>query len=110
MTTVVIIPSDGMGRGDDALGQKILASFLGKAGALEGLAAVCLYNGGVKLLVEGSPALQGLAALEARGVDVVACGTCVDHFGLRERVRVGVVGTMDDIVSRLDRAAKVVTL
>ncbi|MCO5170003.1 MAG: DsrE family protein [Planctomycetes bacterium] len=110
MKTVVLLNADGMGRGDDALGQRVLTTFLGKAGALDGLEAVCLYNGGVRLAVEGSPALQALAALEARGVDVVACGTCVDHFGLRERVRVGAVGSMDDIVTRLDRAEKVITL
>lgn len=110
MKTVVIVNGEGMGRGDPDLGQRILKTFLGKAGALQGLDALVFYNAGVKALVEGSDLLQPLAALDGNGVDLIACGTCVDHFGLREQVRVGEVLGMDDILSRLSAAEKVITL
>lgn len=110
MSTVVIVNRDGMGEGDPELGRRILASFLGKARRLEGLAALCFYNGGVKLLCAGSPVLQHLLALESAGVDLVACGTCVDHFQLRDGLRVGAITGMDDILDRMARASKVITL
>lgn len=110
MGTVVIVNGDGMGHGDRALGQQILGSFLGKARALPDLEALCFYNAGVKLLCAGSPVLQPLVALQDAGVDLVACGTCVQHFGLGDAVRVGAVTGMDDIIARLGRAAKVITL
>lgn len=111
MATVVIVNGDGMGRGDAALGQQILGSFLAKVRrALPDLEAICFYNAGVTLLCEGSPVLQPLATLHDDGVELVACGTCVSHFGLEDQVRVGDVRGMDDILARLAAATKVVTL
>lgn len=110
MSTVVIVNSDAMGHGDAALGQTILGSFLGKARRLHDLEALCFYNAGVKLLCAGSPVLQHLVALSDAGVDLVACGTCVDHFGLGDRLRVGTITGMDDILARMARATKVITL
>jgi hypothetical protein len=106
----VIVNREGMGEGDPALGQKILGSFLGKARRLQDLEALCFYNGGVKLLSAGSPVLQHLVALEGAGVDLVACGTCVDHFQLGDSLRVGAITGMDDIVARMARATKVIAL
>lgn len=111
MATVVIVNGEGMGHGDPALGKQLLGSFLSKVRrALPDLEAVCFYNAGVKLLCEGSPVLQPLATLHDEGVELVACGTCVRHFGLAGDVRVGEVRGMDEILSRLAAATKVVTL
>lgn len=111
MKTVLIVNAEGMGRGDDALGQRILKTLLGKARtAFPGLEAIAFYNGGVRLLAEGSELLQPLAVLEDAGVELIACGTCVDQFQLRERLRLGRVGSMDEILGELERAEKVITL
>ena len=110
MKTSIVVNGDGMGRGDEALGRKILGTFLAKSPAIEGLDSILFYNAGVKLLADGSPVLQPLAALVDRGVDLIACATCVDHFELRERIRVGTIGSMDDIVRRMNASAKVITL
>ncbi len=110
MTTVVCINSDGMGRGNPELGAQILQTFFNKATALRGLDAVVFYNGGVKLLAEGSAVLPVLSVLEDNGVDLIACGTCVDSFELRDRIRVGEIGSMDKILNELDLADKVITL
>jgi intracellular sulfur oxidation DsrE/DsrF family protein len=53
--------------------------------------------------------LQALAALEQRGIDVIACGTCVDHFDLRGQLRVGEIGSMDLIIAALAAADKVIS-
>lgn len=111
MRTVIVLRGGGMGAGDEALGERILLTFLHKAGsALPGLEAILLYNAGVKLICEGSAHLAALTLLEEQGVDVIACGTCVDHFGLRERVRTGTVGNMDQLLQELAHAEKVITL
>ena len=71
---------------------------------------ICFYTDGVKLAVEGSPVLDELKALAAKGVELVICSTCVDTFGLRDKVRVGVVGGMPDIITAITGADNAITL
>ena len=110
MTTAIIINHNGMGHGDDVLGLQILQTALNKAAVFRQLEAIVFYNGGVKILFEGSECLPVLAALHDLGVELIACGTCVNHFASPEKVCIGTVGTMDDIVAVLARAKKVITL
>lgn len=99
-----------MGHGDAELGRRILTNFLRKSIAFDGLSAVLLFNSGVKLAAEGSPVLVELRQLHDLGVDVKPCGTCVDHFGVRERIAVGEVSSMDELIAEMNRADKVITL
>jgi hypothetical protein len=108
MRTIVVLNQDQMGHGDRELGRKILATFLRKAIALEGLDAIVLYNSGVKLLVKDSPVLAELALLAERGIDLVPCGTCVQHFGIE--LAAGKTSDMDTILRELSAAEKVITL
>jgi len=73
-------------------------------------AQICFYTDGVKLTIEGSPVLEELEALQDKGVELVICSTCIDTFGLRDKVRVGVVGGMPDIITAMTQADNVVTL
>jgi hypothetical protein len=72
--------------------------------------AICFYTDGVKLVCEGSPALLGLRLLEGQGVRLIACRTCLEHLGLSDKVAVGEVGGMNDVVRLLTEADKVVTV
>jgi hypothetical protein len=108
MKTVVVLRSARMGEGDSDLGLKILGAFLRKTSALPGLETIVLYNGGVQLLAPGSPLLAELHQIEEAGVDLLACGTCLDHFGLEPAV--GTVSDMDTILRELAAAEKVLTL
>ena len=74
------------------------------------LNVICFYADGVKLAVEGSPVLESLRALEARGIRLILCGTCLNWFGLTDRLRVGIVGGMTDIIEAQRLADKVITL
>ncbi len=109
MRTVLVLGHDGMGHGDPKLGQQILATFLRKSPALK-LTAIVLFNSGVKLATAGSPVLTELRQLHDNGVDIHACGTCVDYFELRDQIAVGEPSNMDAIVAELGRAEKVITL
>lgn len=108
MQTVVVLNQDQMGHGDRALGQRILVTFLRKAIGLSGLDTIVMYNSGVRLVAAESPVLAELRALEDRGVDLVPCGTCLQHYGITPAV--GKASDMDTILSELGRAAKVITL
>ncbi len=108
MDTVLVLNQDQMGHGDRALGQRILGTFLKKSIALPGHVTIVLFNSGVKLVAEGSPVLIELRALEERGVDLVPCGTCLQHYGIVPAV--GKVADMDAIVRELGKAGKVITL
>lgn len=110
MKTVILLGHDGMGHGEAELGQRVLKTFLQKCSALSGLTAVLLFNSGVRLAAEGSSVLAELQLLNENGVDVMPCGTCVDHFDLRNRIRAGNVSNMPDLIAEMNKADKVITL
>lgn len=108
---VILITREGMGSADTALQHKLLDTYLRlllENGSLP--AAICLYTEGVKLVVEGSPLLERLLQLEQRGVRLIVCSTCLNYFGVTEKVRVGIVGGMPDILEAQTKASKVITL
>ena len=109
---VFIFTSYGMGQTDDAnlkitLAKKFLA-LIAQHNPLP--AQICFYTDGVKLTVEGSPVLDELVALQEKGVELVVCSTCVDTFGLRDKVRAGVIGGMPDIITAITQADNAITL
>jgi intracellular sulfur oxidation DsrE/DsrF family protein len=71
---------------------------------------ILFYTEGVKLVVEGSPVLGELEAWEEKGVRLIACGTCLDYFGLKDQVVVGEVGGMAAILEAMMEAEKVLTV
>jgi intracellular sulfur oxidation DsrE/DsrF family protein len=99
-----------MGHGDDDLGQRILKTFLQKSALLNKLEAVVLFNGGVKLATKSSPVAAELHQLHESGVDICACGTCVDYYGLRDQMAVDEVSNMDAILQEMNNAEKLITL
>lgn len=106
---VVAITSQFMGEGDTELGAKLMKGFIFSLTQLDELpSAVLFYNGGAHLTCEGSAALDDLRGLAAQGVEVLTCGTCLDHYGLTERLAVGEVTNMYVIASRLTGASHVV--
>jgi hypothetical protein len=110
-STVILITHDGMGNSEPPLQHKLMQTYLrllDETGHLP--AAICFYTDGVKLVVEGSPVLELLRALEAKGVLLLICQTCLNYFGLIEKVRIGIVGGMPDIIAAQWRAQKVITI
>ncbi len=105
---VVQITADTMGSGDAELGALLLRGFLKTLDKVEPLPdTVVLYNAGVKLCCEGSPALDALRALADAGTTVVACGTCLSFYGLADTLAVGRVTDMLEIVTILGGAGSV---
>ncbi|MEW6252740.1 MAG: DsrE family protein [Planctomycetota bacterium] len=108
MRTVIVLNHDQMGHGDPTLGRKILATFLRKLPAVQHVAAIVLYNSGVRLVAAGSPVLAELRQLHDGGVEVLPCGTCLAFYQLEPAV--AHASNMDEIVQTLAGAEKVITL
>ena len=109
--TVLVFTRYGMGDAPAELQQLLAAKFLGLLNdASLRPSKILFYTDGVKLACEGSPVLEPLRALQARGVELILCSTCLDYFGLREKVVVGIVGGMPDIIEAMQKAEKVISL
>lgn len=107
--TVVVLSSDKMGDGDDELGAALMKAFVYALGQQETLPTTVLcYNSGAFLTCEGAPSLEDLRAMEARGVEILTCGTCLNFYGLTEKLAVGSVTNMYAIVEKLTTADRLV--
>jgi len=110
-STVILVNNDGMGAAEEALRHKLLRVYLTMLQENRLYpGAICFYAGGVKMAVEGSPVLDLLQALEAKGVRLILCSTCLQYYGLTEKAAVGIVGGMSDILLAQWMADKVITL
>lgn len=109
--TVILITREGMGSAELPLQHKLIGTYLNLLGANGKLpAAICFYTEGVKLVVEGSPVIEELRTLEATGVRLIICQTCLNYFELADRVRVGIIGGMGDILEAQWKADKVISI
>lgn len=108
---LVLVTSNCMGHGDDALGAKLIASFLKTLQEMgNDLWRLIFLNNGVKLTIEGSEVLPVLQEYEEQGLTILVCGTCLTHFDLLEQKRVGVTTNMLDIVTAMQLADKVISV
>ena len=108
-STVVAITSACMGNGDDELGRLLLKGFIFALTQVTPLpSAMVFYNGGAQVSSEGSPSVEDLKNLEAAGVKIITCGTCLNHYGLTGKLAVGEVANMYDIVETLSKAGKII--
>jgi len=110
MQLVHVISSDSMGRGSDELGWALLQTYIQTIAQVEPLPTkILFYNAGVKLVTEGSGSLNALKELNERGVEILACGTCLDFFQLKTAIKVGHISNMYDIMTAMSEADKVVS-
>ena len=107
--TVVVISSDRMGTGNDELGKVLIKGFIFAVTQLDKLPKTMLfYNGGATLTTEGSDSLEDLKSLEAQGVEIMTCGTCLDYYGLKDKLAVGSVTNRYSIVETQAKATKII--
>ena len=106
---VVVISSSYMGTGDDELGAVLMKGFIYALSQQDELPKTILfYNSGAKLACEMSPTLEDLMSLEANGVEILTCGTCLNHYGLTEKLKVGGVTNMYVITEKMLQADLIV--
>lgn len=106
---VYVISSASMGQGNDDLGWALLQTYVQTIHKITPLPEkILLYNEGVRLVTEESGALKALAQLQEQGVEVLACGTCLDFYELTSALRVGRITDMYEIMNTVNNAAQVV--
>lgn len=102
---VIVISSNQMGSGSEELGKTLLKAFIYALTQQDELPKTMLfYNSGVYMTCEDSPAIEDLKSLEAQGVEILSCGTCLNYYGLTEQLQVGSVTNMYVIVETMEQA------
>ena len=108
---LIFLTSDTVGQGDDTLGSRLMGNFLNTLPELgEALWRIIMVNGAVKLATATNPNIETLKKLEASGVSILVCGTCLEFFQLMDQKEVGQVTNMLDVVTSQQLADKVITL
>jgi len=108
---MVMVATDGIGHGDDDLGSKLMVSFLKTIKEMgDDLWRLVFVNNGVKLTIAQADVLPVLKELEADGVHILVCGTCLTHFDLLDKKQVGETTNMLDIVTSMQLADKVINI
>jgi selenium metabolism protein YedF len=108
--TVVYVGTNCMGRGDDELGAKLMRGFLRTMIDEPRLPwRIVFINSGVKLTTVDEEAVDAVGMLAEKGVEVLSCGTCLQHFGLEQELKVGKVSNMFEVIETLSAATKVIS-
>ena len=106
---VIVLSANVMGTGDEKLGTSLMKAFVFAVTKQDMLPETILcYNTGAYLTCEGSDSLEDLKALEAEGVKVLTCGTCLDFYGIKDKLAVGSVTNMYEIVEIMENAGSVI--
>ena len=106
---LVVLSANVMGTGDSKLGTSLMKAFVFALTKQEQLPDTILcYNTGAYLTCEGADTLEDLKLLESEGVTILTCGTCLDFYGLKEKLAVGSITNMYDIVERMENAAQII--
>ena len=95
--------------GSDRMGHILMKSFIFALTQLDDLPdKILFYNGGAKITIEGSESLEDLKTLEEQGVEIMTCGTCLDYYGIKDKLAIGSVTNMYSIVETLQSAMNVI--
>ncbi|MCX8118747.1 MAG: sulfurtransferase-like selenium metabolism protein YedF [Desulfobacterota bacterium] len=106
---VIYMNSNLLGVGDETLGSTLIRSFFHVLAEMDPVpSAIIFINSGVRLTTEGSEVLEDLKNLSQKGVSLLSCGTCLDYYGLKEKLKVGVVSNMYDIARTLFEADRLI--
>lgn len=106
---VIVIDSDKMGQGDDALGETLMKGFIYTLTEMEETPkTILLYNRGVFLSSLIQSSVKDLLLLQERGVEILSCGACINFYNLEEKLSVGTATNMYNIIDKQFKASKVI--
>lgn len=110
-SSLIFVNSDVIGKGSGELGEALLKAFLNTLAESDNKPDKLVFmNSGVRMVVQDSGALDSLKNLENQGVEVLACGTCLDYFNLKDQIAAGRISNMYDILDSMLTADKVITI
>ena len=108
---IVVITSDKLGAGDEELGKLLMKPYTYTLNETKPYPKALIFmNSGVKLAAEGSEALENIQKLSEKNIEIISCGTCLDFFSLKDKLKVGIIGNMYTIVEYMNNASKVINI
>lgn len=108
---IIVIGNDKLGLGDDVLGTTLMKSYMYALSESDNIPSDILFlNGGVNLTTEGSDCVESIVTLKERGVNILSCGTCLDFYGLKEKLVVGEITNMYTIVEKMNSSDNTIKL
>ena len=108
---VLVFAKNRIGEGSEELGKMLVGGFLNTFKEMGKLPQKVIFmNSGVELVLEGSPTVPILEEYEKQGVELLACGTCLEFFEKVNEVAVGKVSNAYDILNATINAGKVISL
>ncbi|HOA35493.1 MAG TPA: sulfurtransferase-like selenium metabolism protein YedF [Bacillota bacterium] len=108
---VILIAAEQFGQGSEELGRLLMRNYLYTLTSRSDFPKTIIFiNGGVKLCTKGSPVIEELRELQNKEVEILACGTCLDYYNLKEELSAGTISNMYEIADRLMAASRVLSL
>ncbi|MEI8347750.1 MAG: sulfurtransferase-like selenium metabolism protein YedF [Pseudomonadota bacterium] len=109
LSTVICIKSNQMGQGPEELGKILIQAFINTLSDTDPFPQkIVFYNTGILLALDDSPVLPALNKLQDSGVKLLVCGTCVSYFNAKDKVKVGIISNMYDILEALSQSSKII--
>ena len=109
--SIILVTNNGLGIAEIALQHKLAVKYFELLAQNNELPSAISFNtDGVKLTVTDSPVLEQLKVLEEKGVRLIVCSTCLDHYSIKDKLQVGIIGGMTDIIEAQTKASKVITI
>ena len=106
---VIVLSANVMGTGNEKLGTNLMKAFVFAVTKQDVLPeTIVCYNTGAYLTCEGADTLEDMKILEAEGVKILTCGTCLDFYGIKDKLAVGTVTNMYEIVEVMEKAKSIV--
>jgi selenium metabolism protein YedF len=105
----VVISSEIMGQGNDELGRKLMKSFFTALSCMDRMpSAIMFYNSGVKLTVDDSPVAEMLHEIQNKDTEILICGTCVDFYGIAQKIHIGRISDMYQITQKQSESGTII--
>jgi len=108
---VILVSKLVLGSGDDKLGEILMKSYMFALSESDKIPKTLIFvNGGVKLTTEGSNVIESLKSLEAKGTEILSCGTCLDFYNLKDKLLVGEISNMYTIIEKMNNGSNTIVL
>ena len=110
-TLTILVASNLLGEGDDKLGETLMKVYINTLAEADTLPENLLFiNGGVKLTCEGSDVIDSIKMMEDKGVNVFSCGACLDFYNIKDKLMVGQIGNMYQIIDLMNNSDNTIKL
>ena len=107
----ILVSKDCFGDGAKQLGELLMKGYLYTLTEVDPKPKTIMFlNSGVNLVIEGSSSLKNIQKLQENGVEIISCGTCLDYYKIKDKLSVGIIGNMYDIVEKMSNSTKTIIL